>query len=293
MTILRTVHDVRHHLADLRGTTRIGLVPTMGALHEGHVRCFEAARRASGYVVATIFVNPTQFTDPADLAAYPRTEARDVEVAMAAGVDALFIPGPDVIYPPGDATVVDPRGAALGFEGDMRPGHFRGVATVCAKLFGIVRPDVAFFGQKDAQQVAVIRQLVRDLFLDFEIVVVPTLRAEDGLALSSRNARLSDAERERARGIPRALVAGLAAHAAGRDPVAAARATLDRLHVDYVAVTPFDDQPTLVVAARAGATRLIDNVPLDQPELADIPRAGAGLDGSEDPSLRGSKSRVP
>lgn len=270
MTILRTVHDVRHHLADLRGTTRIGLVPTMGALHEGHIRCFEAARRTSGYVVATIFVNPTQFNDPADLAAYPRTEAGDVDIAMAAGVDALFIPGAQVIYPSGDATIVDPAGAALGFEGDLRPGHFRGVATVCTKLFNIVRPDVAFFGQKDAQQVAVIRQLVRDLFLDLEIVVVPTVRADDGLALSSRNARLSDSERERARGIPRALAAGLAAHAAGHDPAAAARAALDGLHVDYVAVAPFGDRPTLVIAARAGTTRLIDNVPLDQPELASL-----------------------
>lgn len=256
---------------------RIGLVPTMGALHDGHVGCFHAARRACGYVVATIFVNPTQFNDPADLAAYPRSESRDIEVATAAGVDALFIPGAHAIYPPGDATVVDPRGAALGFEGDIRPGHFRGVATVCTKLFGIVRPDVAFFGQKDAQQVAVIRQLVRDLFLDLEIVVVPTVRADDGLALSSRNAHLSAPERQRARGIPRALAAGLAAYSTGHDPVAAARAALDGLHVEYVAVAPLDEQPTLVVAARAGATRLIDNVPLDRPELANIPPVGAGL----------------
>jgi pantoate--beta-alanine ligase len=270
MTILRTVRDVTHHLAGIRSTQRIGLVPTMGALHGGHARCFGAARAACDYVLGTIFVNPAQFNDPWDLAKYPRTEARDVELATGAGVDALFIPGVQEIYPPGDATMIEPQGAALGFEGEMRPGHFRGVATVCAKLFGITRPHVAFFGQKDAQQVAVIRQLVRDLFLDLTIDVVPTLRDADGLALSSRNVHLSAAEREQALSIPRALAAGLTAYRRGADPAAAARGILDGFHVDYVAVAPLSGLDTLLIAARIGATRLIDNVPLDRPELADL-----------------------
>lgn len=270
MTIVRTVCDLKQQLTGLRGSRRIGVVPTMGALHAGHVRCFETARRSSDYLLATIFVNPAQFTDATDLANYPRTEPQDVAIATRAGVDAVFIPDAQEIYPPGDATSVEPHGAALGFEGDLRPGHFRGVATVCAKLFGITQPDVAFFGQKDAQQVAVLRQLVRDLFLDLEIAVVPTVRDDDGLALSSRNVHLSADERRRALAIPRALLAGLAAYRRADDPAAAARPVLDGLTVDYVAVTPFDGQPTLVVAARAGVTRLIDNVPLDRPELAGL-----------------------
>lgn len=270
MIILRTVRDLRHHLAGIRGAKRIGLVPTMGALHAGHARCFRAARGTCDYVLGTIFVNPTQFNDPSDLAKYPRTEARDIEMAAEVGVDALFIPGVQEIYPPGDATMIEPQGAALGFEDDMRPGHFRGVATVCAKLFGITRPDAAFFGQKDAQQVAVIRQLVHDLFFDLTIEVVPTLRDADGLALSSRNVYLSAAEREQALSIPRALAAGLAAHRRGTDPTVAARAILDGLRVDYVAVAPLSGLDTLVIAARVGTTRLIDNLPLDRPELADL-----------------------
>jgi pantoate--beta-alanine ligase len=174
-------------------------------------------------------------------------------------------------------------GAAGGFEGDARPGHFDGVATVCLELFLIVRPDVAFFGQKDAQQLAVVRQLVRDLRLELEIDAVPTVRDADGLALSSRNVRLSPAERDAALAIPGALAAAVEAHRAGRDPAAAAAGALasSALDVEYVGVAVFDGAPTLVVAARAGATRLIDNVPLDRPELAGLstpparaPRAG-------------------
>jgi len=271
MTILRTVRDLTVHLAGVRGRGRLGLMPTMGALHAGHLRGFEMAHESCDYVLGTIFVNPTQFTDPADLAKYPRTEARDVELATAAGADALFIPHADEIYPAGDATAVDPQGAALGFEGEMRPGHFRGVATVCAKLFGLTRPDVAFFGQKDAQQVAVIRQLVRDLFLPLEIAVIPTVRDADGLALSSRNVHLSASDRQQAVKIPRALAAGVAAHRRGEDAAAAARAALDGLRPDYAAVAPFSGTPTLAIAARVGTTRLIDNVPLDRPELANLP----------------------
>jgi pantoate--beta-alanine ligase len=220
--------------------------------------------------VASIFVNPGQFNDPADLAAYPRQEARDVEIARAAGVDAIFAPTVDEMYAPEEATTLTVQGAALGFEGDFRPGHFNSVATVCLKLFDIIQPDIAFFGQKDAQQVAVIRQIVRDLHLNLKISVVPTVREADRLALSSRNVRLSAADRLRALAIPRALTAGITAHIAGADPAAAARDELEGLEVDYADVAVFDGEPTLVIAARAGKTRLIDNVPLNHPERAGL-----------------------
>ena len=268
MKTLRTIAEMRQHLRAERGS--LGLVPTMGALHEGHVALFRTARRACTHVVASIFVNPGQFNDPADLAAYPRPEARDLEIAQAAGMDAIFAPSVEEMYAAGEATSLVVEGAALGFEGAFRPGHFNSVATVCLKLFNIVEPDIAFFGQKDAQQVAVVRQLVRDLRLDLKITVVPTVREADGLALSSRNVRLSAAERLRALAIPRALSAGITAHTAGADPVEAARSELEGLQVDYADVTVFDGEPTLVVAARAGSTRLIDNVPLNHPELAGL-----------------------
>jgi pantoate--beta-alanine ligase len=269
MKVLRTVAEVREHLARHRSHA-VGLVPTMGALHDGHAALFRAARRMSAHVVASVFVNPGQFNDPADLAAYPRQEARDIEVARAAGVDALFAPSAEEMYLADDATSVVVRGVALEFEGAFRPGHFDSVATVCVKLFNIVEPDIAFFGQKDAQQVAVIRQIVRDLRRNLKIVVVPTVREADGLALSSRNARLSAADRLRALAIPRALNAAIAAHTAGTDPVAAARDELEGLQVDYADLANFDGEPTLVVAARAGSVRLIDNVPLKHPELAGL-----------------------
>ncbi len=270
MKTLRTAAEVRAHLAALRHPRTIGLVPTMGALHEGHVALFRAARRHGEHVVATIFVNPRQFNDPADLAAYPRQERRDLEMAEAAAVDAVFAPDAGEIYPPGDATAVVVEGAALGYEGEFRPGHFNSVATVCLKLFHIVRPHAAFFGQKDAQQVAVVRQMVRDLLLDVRVEVVPTVRETDGLALSSRNVRLSPAERVRALAIPQALLAGLAAYRAGGDAAAAARDELRGLEVDYAEVADFQGHPTLVIAARVGKTRLIDNVPLDEPALAGL-----------------------
>ena len=262
MKIVRTVAEVRAMLGPVRSQKTIALVPTMGALHRGHVALFDAARRASDLVVASIFINPTQFSDPKDFSAYPRDEAADAHAAKAAGVDVIFAPSVDELYPPGFASWIAVDGAALGLEGDYRPGHFRGVATVCVKLFNSVSPHLAFFGQKDAQQVAVIRQLVRDLNLDVDIRVVPIVRDPDGLALSSRNVRLSGDERSRALAIPRALEAGLSAFHARKDPVAAARKALDGLDVDYVAVAEFDGQPTLAIAARVGVTRLIDNVPL-------------------------------
>ncbi len=268
MRTLRTIAEMRQHMRARRGS--LGLVPTMGALHDGHVALFRTARRACTHVVASIFVNPGQFNDPADLVAYPRQEALDLEIARAAGMDAIFAPSVEEMYAPGEATSLVVEGAALGFEGAFRPGHFNSVAAVCLKLFHIVVPDIAFFGQKDAQQVAVIRQLVRDLRLDLKITVVPTVREADGLALSSRNVRLSAAERLRALAIPRALSAAITAHTAGGDPVEAARSELEGLQVDYAEVTVFDSEPTLVVAARAGTTRLIDNVPLNHPELAGL-----------------------
>jgi pantoate--beta-alanine ligase len=276
MKIVRTVHDVRRELARPRLSGTIGLVPTMGALHAGHVALFNAARRECDTVVASLFVNPTQFGDPNDLAAYPRTEARDAEIAADAGVDVLFAPSVEEIYPPGHATWVEVGGAALGLEGEYRPGHFRGVATVCLKLFAIVAPRLAFFGQKDAQQVAVVTQMVHDLDMDLEVAVVPTIRDADGLALSSRNARLSSDERARAVAIPRALSAGLRAVRTGSDPVAAAKAVLagSSLDVDYVAVRDFNGHATLAIAARAGRTRLIDNVRLDDAELPVTETAG-------------------
>jgi pantoate--beta-alanine ligase len=240
----------------------------MGAFHDGHVALFRAARRSSDLVVVSSFVNPAQFGDPADLAAYPRDEARDARIAAEEGIDLLFVPDAAEMYPPDFATWIEVEGPARGLEGDFRPGHFRGVATVCLKLFTIVRPDVACFGQKDAQQAAVVTQLVRDLNLDLRIQMVPTVRDSDGLALSSRNVRLSPDERTRALAIPRALAAGLAASGEGRDPIAAARAVLTDLEPDYVAVADLNGRPTLAVAARVGRTRLIDNVILEEMQHA-------------------------
>jgi pantoate--beta-alanine ligase len=242
----------------------------MGALHDGHAALFRAARRDGAHVVASLFVNPAQFNDPADFAAYPRDEARDAGIASAAGVSSLFAPSAEEIYRAGDATVVSVDGPALGYEGTSRPGHFAGVATVCVKLFNIVQPQTAWFGQKDAQQVAVIRGVVRDLHIDVDVRVVPTVRDVDGLALSSRNVRLSLEERRRAGAIPRALEAGLREYRRGGDAAGAARQVLDGLDVDYVDVATFDGEQTLVVAVRVGRTRLIDNVPLDRAELGGL-----------------------
>ena len=263
MKIVRTIRDLRCTLAPIRRRATIGLVPTMGAWHAGHLALIRAARRERCVTVASIFVNPAQFNDPADLAAYPRDEERDARLAADERVDVLFVPSVAELYPQGFATWIDIAGAAHGLEGDLRPGHFRGVATVCLKLFSIVDPAVSFFGQKDAQQAAVVEQLVRDLNLDLEIRIVPTTRDADGLALSSRNVHLSAEERQRALGIPRALSAGLTAYTNGGDPIAAARSVLEGLDVEYVAVADLSGRPTLVIAARAGRTRLIDNVRLD------------------------------
>ena len=274
MKALRTVADARGYIKTLPRGGVTALVPTMGALHDGHIALFAAARVECRHVLGTIFVNPGQFNDPADFAAYPRDETRDLQIAASAGVDAVFIPAVEEIYPPGDATTVRVQGEAVGFEGSFRPGHFDSVATVCLKLFNIIAADVVYFGQKDAQQVAVIRQLIRDLHLRLQLQVVATVRDDDGVALSSRNTRLSPEERERARSIPRALLAGLAAHASGADPVTAARGLLTDVDVEYADVARFNGEPTLVIAARVGKTRLIDNAPLDRPALAGFAEDG-------------------
>jgi pantoate--beta-alanine ligase len=227
----------------------------MGAFHDGHRALFRAAREENERVVASLYVNPAQFDERTDLEAYPRDEARDLAIAESEGVDVVF--APDDLYPPDFATWVVPEVA--GAEADSRPGHFRGVATVCLKLFNIVQPERAYFGQKDAQQVGVIRRLVRDLNVPVEIRVVPTVRDTDGLALSSRNVRLSPEERDLALGLPRALLAA----AAESDPVAAARASLNGLEPDYVEVLDLGDAKVLAAAVRVGSTRLIDNVLLE------------------------------
>jgi pantoate--beta-alanine ligase len=241
-------------ISELRLEGEVGLVPTMGALHAGHVSLFERARDENDVVVASLFVNPAQFDEQADLARYPRDEARDQEVAESAGVDVLFAPTAEEMYPPGFASWVDVE--ETGAEGAARPGHFRGVATVCLKLFNVVRPTRAYFGQKDAQQAIVVRRLVRDLNLGVDVRVLATVRDADGLALSSRNVQLGADERACALGLPRAL-----AKAAGSaDPVAVARAELNGLDPDYVELLDLDGATLLAAAVRIGSTRLIDNV---------------------------------
>jgi pantoate--beta-alanine ligase len=247
-----SIAAVRAALA-LPGRGRIGLVPTMGAFHAGHVSLFDAAGRECDTVVVSLFVNPAQFGDPADLEHYPRDLPRDIAMAEAAGVDILFMPTVGEIYPAGFDTWVEVEALSRMLEGASRPGHFRGVATVCLKLFNIVQPDAVYFGQKDAQQVAVIRRMIRDLDLPLQLRVMPTVRDGDGLALSSRNVRLTPETRAQALALPKAL--------ATRD-ADRARAMLAGLDVDYVEVAPFDP-PVLAAAIRVGGVRLIDNVVLE------------------------------
>jgi pantoate--beta-alanine ligase len=229
----------------------IGLVPTMGAFHEGHLSLFRAARAENEVVVASLFVNPAQFAEGEDLETYPRDEERDARIAEDAGVDVLFVPFVEEVYPEGFQTWVEVERLGAILEGEHRPGHFRGVATVCLKLFNLVRPRRAYFGQKDAQQAAVVKRMVHDLAVPVEIRVVPTVRDADGLASSSRNAYLSPEERERALALPRALAA--------RD-----RSLLDGLEVDYFEEADFEPR-VLAAAVRVGKTRLIDNVVLEVP----------------------------
>jgi pantoate--beta-alanine ligase len=256
MRTLRTISEARQALQAFRRGGPIGLVPTMGALHAGHEALIAAARAECDTVVVSIFVNAAQFDDAADLAAYPREEEADLALAAAAGADIVFAPAASEMYPPGFQTWVEVAELSRGLEGEHRPGHFRAVATICLKLFNVVRPQFAYFGQKDAQQLAVVKRMVRDLNLDLTVRSIATVRDPDGLALSSRNAHLSAEERALALALPRAL--------ATRD-ADAARALLDGLAVDYVAVADFDP-PVLAAAVRVGATRLIDNVVLTEEE---------------------------
>jgi pantoate--beta-alanine ligase len=235
--------------AELPLEGEIGLVPTMGAFHDGHLSLFRAARAENELVVASLFVNPAQFGAGEDLERYPRDEECDTLLAEEAGVDVLFAPAQDEIYPAGFQTWVEVEQLGAILEGEHRPGHFRGVATVCLKLFNLVRPRRAYFGQKDAQQAAVLKRMVRDLAVPVEIRVLPTVRDVDGLALSSRNAYLSAEEREAALSLPRALEA--------RD-----RALLDGLEVDYFEEADFEPR-VLAAAVRVGDIRLIDNVVLE------------------------------
>ncbi|PZS14230.1 MAG: pantoate--beta-alanine ligase [Solirubrobacterales bacterium] len=276
MRTLRTVAELRAALAGPRRAGRtIGLVPTMGAFHEGHLSLMRHARADCDETVVSLFVNPTQFDQEADLGAYPRDEARDAALAAQAGVDLLFAPPLAEVYPPGFATTVSVAGLTETLEGSHRGhAHFDGVATVVTKLLNMVMPDVAYFGHKDAQQALVIERLVRDLDLPVRIEVCPTVREPDGLAMSSRNARLSASERGRATALARALRAAQEAVAAGaRDPALARAAALAELRCaqiepEYLAfvspdtLTPvraLDGDVLAVVAARVGDTRLIDN----------------------------------
>ena len=246
---MRTVRTVPELRAALEPGPEVGLVPTMGAFHGGHLALFDAARAENDLVVASLFVNPAQFAQGEDLDRYPRDEERDAQLAEEAGIDLLYVPPLEEIYPPGFQTWVEVEKLGSVLEGEHRPGHFRGVATICLKLFNLVRPDRAYFGQKDAQQAAVVRTMVRDLAVPVEIRVCPTVRDEDGLALSSRNAYLSPEERKTALALPRALAA--------RD-----RSLLNGLEVDYFEEADFEPR-VLAAAVRVGGTRLIDNVVLE------------------------------
>jgi pantoate--beta-alanine ligase len=275
----RTVAEVRDAVAPVRADGgRIGLVPTMGALHEGHLSLVRAARHECDLVVVSIFVNPAQFGPGEDLHAYPRDQGRDAELLEAEGADLLYAPDADEVYPPGFATFVEVGELTEVMEGDPAhrgPGHFRGVTTVVAKLLNTVGPDVAYFGQKDAQQAVVVRRMARDLDFAAEIEVLPTVREPDGLALSSRNRYLDGEDRARAAGLNRALERAREAAASGSSvegAVAAAREQLasDGIEPGYVEarhaddLTPassFNGRPVLVaLAAQVGTARLIDNV---------------------------------
>jgi len=257
LTAARTIAEIRLELARAgAGGGTVGLVPTMGALHEGHLSLLRAARAENDTLVMSLFVNPTQFGAAADLSAYPRDEERDLSLAREAGVDIVFAPSAEEMYPPGFQTWVEVTELGSLLEGAFRPGHFRGVATVVLKLFAIVRPDRAYFGQKDAQQVEVVRRMIRDLAVDVELRVLPTVRDADGLAFSSRNVLLSRDERERALALSRALATR------DRDAALAVLERTNGLEIDYVEVADFDP-PVLAGAVRVGTTRLIDNVPLE------------------------------
>jgi pantoate--beta-alanine ligase len=279
MRQVRTVEELRSGVRRWRQAgERIGFVPTMGALHEGHLSLVKLARHHSERVVASVFVNPTQFGPSEDFSRYPRQPEKDAAMLAEAGCDLLFLPEVETMYPPGNTVFVDLGAPSEGLEGHFRPGHFRGVATVVTALFNLVQPDVAVFGEKDAQQLAVVRKLVRDLRFAIEIVPGPTIREEDGLAMSSRNAFLSAEERKAAAVLHRALRAAEAAIAAGERRGDEIRKVLSGMlnseplaRVEYAEVVDAESfQPletlrgrlVLPLAVRVGGTRLIDNLQL-------------------------------
>jgi pantoate--beta-alanine ligase len=271
VNVARNIAGLRKALGDDRPVL---FVPTMGALHKGHMSLVKAAVAGEGHVVVSIFVNPLQFGPYEDLAAYPRDERADLRLLEEHGVDTVFVPDMEEMYPPNTTTTVDAGPLGLVLEGEHRPGHFQGVCTVCAKLFNIVDPQRVFFGQKDAQQVAVIKRMVADLNWDVEVVVCPTVRDADGLALSSRNVYLSPLQRRHALALYSSLKEGLAVLEAGGNPFdaqAAIKKSLDSavgVHADYAVVCDPDtfeapeigNEILLAVAGRVGPARLIDNV---------------------------------
>jgi len=275
---IRRLSELRTALAAFRdGGESVALVPTMGALHAGHMALVAQAKLAARRVVVSIFVNPRQFGANEDLSRYPRRELADARMLAEAGVDLLWLPGVDEVYPAGFATNVGVAGVSDGLDGAARPGHFDGVATVVAKLFNHTRPDVALFGEKDFQQLAVIRRMVADLDFAIDVRGVPTQRDDDGLALSSRNVYLTQEERVKAVALPRALGVAATTIARGGDPDAALRTARDSLtaagfSVDYVELVdagtlgaPQAGQPRrLLAAARIGTTRLIDNIAVSE-----------------------------
>lgn len=281
MQIIRSGEELAAACASARAAGRLALVPTMGALHRGHLALVEEARTRAERVIVSIFVNPLQFNDPQDLERYPRVESEDLAKLEAAGCDLVWLPTPENLFPQGFATSVSVKGVSDRWEGEHRPGHFDGVATIVAKLFVATSPDLAIFGEKDFQQLALVRRLVADLGLAIEIVGVPTVRDPDGLALSSRNALLSLDERERALALPRALADARDEIEKGDDVeavLADAREALANAgfeSVDYVALVDSQtleplakaqDEMRLIAAGTIGTTRLIDNLPVSAPK---------------------------
>jgi pantoate--beta-alanine ligase len=275
MEVIDSIEGLRAVRAEMYG--RVGLVPTMGALHAGHIKLVQEARRDNDFVIASIFINPTQFSANEDLSKYPRDLPKDLDMLRAEGVNVVFTPTPELMYPPGFQTWVEVTDVSQGLEGERRPGHFKGVATVVAKFFNLVQPNTAYFGQKDAQQVAVIKRMVRDLNMPLDIAVIPTMREADGLAMSSRNVYLSDDQRIGAGVIYRAINAAAEVCDLGeRAPFALRQAMMDVImneplaELDYVSVADAvtlheldsaSEQPVLVsLTVKFGKTRLLDNM---------------------------------